>query len=319
MINLITGGTGFIGSHLARELHKRGEKVVLFDIKENCEIIKDIRDDISIVKGDLGSWPEVLHAVEEKKIDTIFHTGSLLSASAEANPIAGYSTNANGTFTLLEAARLFKVKKFIYTSTIASYGIDLPAVVDEYTIQRPRTMYGVTKVFSELLGEYYNLRFGIIFRALRLPSVIGPGRGEGGLSAYSTLMISEPALGRPYTIPVKEDTVMAIQYIKDAVEALIMLRDAKGKHLKRNTYNIAGFLPKAMDIVNSVRKYLPDAVIKCIPDEKTVEIVDSWARTIDETKAKEEWGWEPKYFLDETVEDFIRELQNRRDMYAPRV
>ena len=316
MVNLITGGTGFIGSHLALELHKRGEKVILFDVKEDCTIIKDIRDDISIIKGDLGSWPEVLHAVENNNVDTIFHTGSLLSASAEENPIAGHRVNANGTFTILEAARLFNVKKVIYTSTIASYGIDLPEFVDEYTIQRPRTMYGVTKVFSELLGEYYNVKFGIIFRALRLPSVIGPGRGEGGLSAYSTLMISEPALGRPYKVPVKEDTVMAIQYIKDAVQALIMLRDAKTEHLKRNTYNLAGFLPKAIDIVNSVRNYVPDAEIEFAPDEKTVKIVDSWARTIHETRAKEEWGWEPRYSLDETVNDFIRELQNRRDLYA---
>ena len=316
MVNLITGGTGFIGSHLALELHKRGEKVILFDVKEDCPIIKDIRDDISIIKGDLGSWPEVLHAVEGNKVDTIFHTGSLLSASAEENPIAGHKVNANGTFTILEAARLFNVKKVIYTSTIASYGIDLPEFVDEYTIQRPRTMYGVTKVFSELLGEYYNVKFGIIFRALRLPSVIGPGRGEGGLSAYSTLMISEPALGRPYTVPVKEDTVMAIQYIKDAVQALIMLRDAKAENLKRNTYNMAGFLPKAIDIVNSVKNYVPDAEIAFAPDKKTVEIVDSWARTIHETRAQEEWGWEPRYFLDETVKDFIRELQNRRDLYA---
>ena len=316
MVNLITGGTGFIGCHLALELHKRGEKVVLFDVKEESTIIKDIRDDISIIKGDLGSWPEVLHAVEKNKIDTIFHTGSLLSASAEANPIAGHNVNANGTFHILEAARLFKVKKVIYTSTIASYGIDLPEVVDEFTIQRPRTMYGVTKVYSELLGEYYNLKFGIIFRALRLPSVIGPGRGEGGLSAYSTLMISEPALGRPYTVPVKEDTVMAIQYIKDAVQALIMLRDAKAENLKRNTYNMTGFLPKAIDIVNSVKNYVPDAEITFAPDEKTVEIVDSWARTIHETRAKEEWGWEPRYFLDETVKDFIGELQNRKDLYA---
>ena len=315
MVNLITGGTGFIGCHLALELHKRGEKVVLFDVKEDSTIIKDIRDDISIIKGDLGSWPEVLHAVEKNKIDTIFHTGSLLSASAEANPIAGHNVNANGTFHILEAARLFKVKKVIYTSTIASYGIDLPEVVDEFTIQRPRTMYGVTKVYSELLGEYYNLKFGIIFRALRLPSVIGPGRGEGGLSAYSTLMISEPALGRPYTLPVKEDTVMAIQYIKDAVQALIMLRDAKEENLKRNTYNIAGFLPKAIDIVNSVRNCLPDAKIEFAPDKKTVEIVDSCARTIHETRAKEEWGWEARYFLDETVKDFIGELQNRKDLY----
>jgi len=316
MVNLITGGTGFIGSHLALELHKRGEKVILFDVKEDCTIIKDIRDDISIIKGDLGSWPEVLHAVENNTVDTIFHTGSLLSASAEENPIAGHRVNANGTFTILEAARLFNVKKVIYTSTIASYGIDLPEFVDEYTIQRPRTMYGVTKVFSELLGEYYNVKFGIIFRSLRLPSVIGPGRGEGGLSAYSTLMISEPALGRPYTVPVKEDTVMAIQYIKDAVQALIMLRDAKAENLKRNTYNMAGFLPKAIDIVNSVKNYVPDAEIVFAPDEKTVKIVDGWARTIHETRAKEEWGWEPRYFLDETVKDFVRELQKRKDLYA---
>ena len=121
----------------------------------------------------------------------------------------------------------------------------------------PISMYGVTKVFCERLGEYYHRKFGVDFRGVRLPAVIGPGRGGGGASAYSTLMISEPASGRPYEVFVEEDVRMPLLYIKDAVDCLIQLYEAKNSRLKRRMYCIAGFSPTAREIYDAVKKVLP--------------------------------------------------------------
>jgi threonine 3-dehydrogenase len=315
MAKLITGGIGFIGVYLAHALVRKGEEVILFDIVKSSPLIKDIQNRVKIVQGNLASWAEVLEVVEQYKIDGIYHTGALLSASAEEKPITAYEVNAGGTFNVLEAARLFKVKRVIYTSTIASYGLGLHTV-DEDTIQMPISMYGVTKVFAERLGEYYQRKFGVDFRAVRLPSIIGPGRGGGGASAYSTLVISEPALKRPYSVFVEEDVIMPILYIKDCVECLIRLYEADNARLKRRVYCIAGFSPTAREICDEVKRILPNADIKFKPDREMTEIVRSWPKYLKETKASEDWGWKTKYLLKETVEDFIKEVQSHPEIYG---
>jgi len=315
MPKLITGGMGFIGTYLAHALLAKGEEVVLFDVISNSPLIQDIKNKVKIVQGDLSSWAEVMEVVKQYKIDGIYHTGALLSASAEEKPITAYNVNAGGTFNVLEAARLFNIKRVVYTSTIASYGLGLNTV-DEDTIQMPISMYGVTKVFSERLGEYYHRKFGVDFRAVRLPSVIGPGRGGGGASAYSTLMISEPALKKPYKVYVEEDVIMPLLYIKDGVECLIRLYEADNARLKRRVYCIAGFSPTAKEIYVAVKKALPNANIKFKPDRELTEIVRSWPKYLRETKAFEDWGWKTKFHLKETVEDFIKEVQAHPEIYG---
>jgi nucleoside-diphosphate-sugar epimerase len=315
MAKLITGGMGFIGTYLAHALLAKGEEVVLFDVISNSPLIQDIKNKVKIVQGDLSSWAEVLEVVKQYKIDGIYHTGALLSASAEEKPITAYNVNAGGTFNILEAARLFNVKRVVYTSTIASYGLGLNTV-DEDTIQMPISMYGVTKVFCERLGEYYYRKFGVDFRAVRLPSVIGPGRGGGGASAYSTLMISEPALKKPYKVYVEEDVIMPLLYIKDGVDCLIRLYEADNANLKRRVYCIAGFSPTAKEIYAAVKKALPNADIQFKPDRELTEIVRSWPKYLEETKALEEWGWKTKFHLKETVEDFIKEVQAHPEIYG---
>jgi len=315
MAKLITGGMGFIGTYLAHALLQKGEEVVLFDIVGSSPLIKDIKDKVKIVQGNLSSWAEVLEVVKQYKVDGIYHTGALLSASAEEKPITAYEVNAGGTFNVLEAARLFGVKRVVYTSTIASYGLGLNTV-DEDTIQMPISMYGVTKVFCERLGEYYYRKFGVDFRAVRLPSVIGPGRGGGGASAYSTLMISEPALKKPYKVYVEEDVIMPLLYIKDGVDCLIRLYEADNARLKRRVYCIAGFSPTAKEIYAAVKKALPNADIQFKPDRELTEIVRSWPKYLEETKALEEWGWKTKFHLKETIEDFIKEVQAHPEIYG---
>src|SRR3989304_521840 len=315
MAKLITGGMGFIGVYLAHALVRKGEEVVLFDIVKSSPLIKDIESKVKIVQGNLASWAEALEVVKQDKIDGIYHTGALLSASAEEKPITAYEVNAGGTFNVLEAARLFNVKRVVYTSTIASYGLGLQTV-DEDTIQMPISMYGVTKVFSERLGEYYQRKFGVDFRAVRLPSIIGPGRGAGGASAYSTLVISEPALNRPYSVFVEEDVIMPILYIKDCVECLIRLYEADNARLKRRVYCIAGFSPTAKEICDEVKRVLPNATINFKPNREMTEIVRSWPKYLKETKASEDWGWKTKYLLKETVEDMVKEVQAHPEIYG---
>lgn len=316
MPKLITGGLGFIGTYLAKALLKEGEEVILFDIVRTSPLVRDIQDKVRIVQGDLSSWAEVLEVVKRFKIKGIYHTGALLSASAEEKPITAYHVNAGGTFNVLEAARLFEVEKVIFLSTIATYGPGIPETVNEDTIQMPISMYGVTKVFCERLGEYYHRKFGVDFRGVRLPAVIGPGRGAGGASAYSTLMISEPALGRPYEIFVEEDVRMPLLYIHDAVDCLIRLYKAANARLKRRMYCIAGFSPTARDIYEAVKRILPEADLRFKPDPMMTEIVRSWPRFMDETRAGEEWGWRTKFHLEESVRDFIRELKGHPEIYG---
>lgn len=316
MPKLITGGLGFIGTNLARALLKRGEEVVLFDVATKSPLIEDLKNNVTIVQGDLASWAEVMEVVKRYKIDGIFHTGALLSASAEERPITAYRVNAGGTFHILESAKLFDVERVIYLSTIATYGLGIPDTVNEETPQMPISMYGVTKVISERLGEYYHRKFGVDFRGVRFPSVIGPGRGPGGASVYSTLIIQNPALGRPYRCFVDEEARIPLLYIKDAVDSLIALYEADDKKLKRRVYNIGGFSPTARELADEVKRHLPQAIIEFQPIHEMAEVVHSWPKYMDESKAREEWGWQTKYFLKETVKDFIEEVQAHPEIYG---
>jgi len=311
---LVTGGTGFIGSHLARRLVKEGKDVILFDIAPNFRLIDDIRDDVQVVRGDLAVWADVVDSVKKCEVEDIFHLGAVLSAAAESSPMTAFGVNFLGTLNVLEAARILGVQKVLYSSSVASYGPGLPEPVAEGARQEPRTIYGISKVFSELLGLYYWRRYEIDFRAIRFPSVVGPGRGVGGASAYSTLIIQMAALKQPYEIDVDEDARMPILYCKDAVDALITLHDSADP--RSRIYNIAGVSPTALEIVEEVRRHIPDAPLKFAPQPEIVAIVDSWPATLDDKRARQELGWKLSYPLDRLVVDFINEMQDQKHLYT---
>ncbi|TET60398.1 NAD-dependent epimerase/dehydratase family protein, partial [Candidatus Aerophobetes bacterium] len=286
---LITGGTGFIGSHLARFLHKKGEKVTLFDIEPDLGLVDDIKCELGLVKGDLAFLPDVKSTVSSSKAQIIYHLGAFLSAKAEDRPMGGFRTNLVGTFNVLEAARLFDVEMVIFPSSIAAFGEGVSNPVPNEAYQRPTTMYGVAKVAGELLGEYYYTRFGVDFRCLRLPSVVGLGRGPGGASAYSSLMIEKPARGESCKVYVGQNSRMPVLYIKDVLRAFLGLQEARETDLERRVYNIGGISPTAGEIAESVRRYVKGARLEFHPDKRMQEIVDSWPEALDETRAREEW------------------------------
>ncbi|MGQ9543593.1 MAG: NAD-dependent epimerase/dehydratase family protein [Candidatus Bathyarchaeia archaeon] len=307
-MKLITGGTGFIGCELAKLLTNRGERVVLFDVMPNYEAVEPIKDKVTVVRGDLANWSEVFNAVKDFKVTSIFHLGGMLSLPSDANPWAAYRVNANGTMHVLEAARLFDVRKVIFTSSIAVYAgqVEKPIPINESTVQRPENMYGVTKLFCELLGCFYAKKFGLDFRAVRYPTVVGPGAKTKHMTQYLAWMIEYSLASKPFEVWVEEDTRVPCIYYKDAANALVMLHDAPLEKIRARVYTLAGISLTAKEFVEAVRKHIPSAQITFKPDPEVLKMMGKGFGLIDDSLARNEWGWRLKFDIDGMIEDFKR-------------
>lgn len=314
--NLITGGFGFIGFHLANMLLEKGEEVIIFDITTPPRLYRDIEQRVKIIRGDVSNWSHVLDAVRESGSDCIYHGGALLPPVTEQNPQAAYNINLNGTYNVLEAARMFDVKSVMFISTLATFGRNVPSIVPNDAAQHPVNMYGVTKVCSELLGIYYHQRFGVNFRGIRLPPILGMGRIDSAQSSFIYKSGQEAAMGRPYSIYVEPDTPIAILYVKDAALGLYDLRNATEERLSTRVYNLYGLTAKGQGIHDAILKVIPEAKIDFKPDAEQIELVYNLPEKLDDTVARRDWGWSPRYSLDDAVEDFINDIRSRSDIYG---
>jgi len=312
--NLITGGLGFLGSCLARQLVEKSEEVVVFDLAMGSKLIESIKDKLKFVRGDLTDETQVLAAVRDNDIDCIYHLAALVPPVSEQNLPTTFKVNVQGTIHVLEAARLLKVGSVILVSTLATYGLDVPHLTNEDVSQEPRNMYGTTKVCCERVGEQYHRKYGVNFRGVRFPPILGAGRKDSAHSAFSYLAIRESVLGRPYTIYVDKETRMPLIYIKDAVGSLISLKEANEGSLKRRIYNIHGFYLQAGELAQEVQKRIPQAQLDFSPDPTMLDVISNWP-TLDDTRARDEWGWRPKYELADSVEDFIAEVRANPSAY----
>jgi threonine 3-dehydrogenase len=304
---VVTGGSGFLGAHLARALVARGDTVTSLDVAPPPPILADVGG-VAHVRCDVGAWADLAHALKEARPALVFHVAGILSAAAEERPRAAWEANAIGTYDLLEAASLLGIERIVFTSTIATYGPGVARTVDESTPQRPTTLYGLTKVLGELLGEWAGTRYGLGFRAVRLPAIIGPGRGPGGASAYASLIVSRPAAGLPYAVPVPEGTRIPLISVDDAVRALLGLAEAAPARLRRRTYNVAGFSPTAGELAAAVSRALPEARLTFEPDAAISAIVATWPERMDDREAAADWGWAPADDLEATVTRFVASL-----------
>ncbi len=321
---LITGGTGFIGSGLARKLVERGEKdIVLFDIAPNLNRVADIKDKVKIVQGDLTVWPEVMNVVKDNKVEGIFHLGSMLSGACEVKPWSGYQTVVTGTMHVLEAARLLDVKRIVFSSTGATYGMGNLEVISDETLQRPISIYGAGKLFGEHLGRFYRRKFGLDFRCVRYFMVIGPGSGPyPSYAEHNCLMIENAALGKPYACRVREDQGIPLTYVKDNIRATEMLYYAPEEQIKTVCYNIIGVSPSrtAGELSQVIKKIIPDAEITFKIDTELADFFDTFfggMKAVDDSPARKEWGWEPLHTdFEKIVEDFIHEIKTRPQIWG---
>lgn len=318
---LITGGTGFIGAHIARLKLKEGEKdIAVFDINPSLKLLDDIADKVSLIKGDLGNFSHVLNAVKGCKPKTIFHVGGMLSVPSDADPAASFRSNAMGTFHVLESAKLLDVPQVIFTSTLATYGLDLEEgiPVNDYSLQRPQLFYGATKVFGELLGQFYRRKYGLDFRGVRLPSIVGPGVKTPGVVQYTSWMIEESLKGNPYTVYVLPETRTPVMYFKDAALSVIKLANAPRENIRMVNYLVAGVKPvaNAQELADIVKARIPGARIDFKPDMELQRILNKLLHPVDDSVAQNEWGWQAEYDQAKIVDDFMAEMKNNPERYA---
>jgi threonine 3-dehydrogenase len=303
---LITGGSGQVGAELTHMLVEKGENVVVFDISKSGRLI-DIENDIKFIRGDLSVWSGVFNAIQENGVTEVYHMGAMLTFESEANPWASFQTNVVGTYNVLEAARLFGVKKLMFTSSIGTFDASLVPELSDTVLQRPRDFYGVGKLYCEGLGRMYRRKFGLDFRAVRYPSVIGPGVLTPG--HWDTAMIQSALQNKTVQCSVNPDRGGPMLYYKDAARAAKMLLEAPSDSIKMINYNVGGITRVTpRDLEGAIKKHVPDLTISYVapnvPPPPLREI--NW----NDSNARSEWGWSP-IFADaqSLVSDFVNEMK----------
>jgi nucleoside-diphosphate-sugar epimerase len=309
---LVTGAFGQIGSELvpALQQHFGGEHVVLSDIRMAPRASAGGQAEPVFEHVDCTEPQQVLEAVRRHDIDTIYHLAALLSAVAEERPHLAWSINMGGLYNVLEAARQYRCRVF-FPSSIGAFGPSTPRDhTPQVTIQRPTTMYGVTKASGELLCDYYAARFGIDVRGLRLPGLISyvapPG---GGTTDYAVEIFYQALRYKHYRCFLGPETRLDMMYMPDATRAMIELMAADSAPLHhRNAYNITAMSITPEDLAAEIRKHIPDFIIDYQVDPVRQAIAESWPRSLDDSAAREDWGWAPRYDLASMTADMLARL-----------
>ena len=309
---LIIGSTGQIGSELTmklRGIYTNGNIVAGY-IK-GAEPKGVLAESGPSAEVDITSAEQIAQAVDKYQVDTIYNLAALLSAVAENKPQLAWKIGVGGLFNVLEVAREKHCAVFTPTS-IGSFGRNTPKDhTPQDTIQRPNTMYGVTKVSGELLSDYYAHRFGVDTRSVRFPGLISyvtpPG---GGTTDYAVDIYYSAVKGETFKCPIAAGTFMDMMYMPDALRAAIEIMEADASRLvHRNSFNIASMSFDPEMIYASIKKYIPDFKMQYEHDHLRQAIADSWPNSLDDSCARAEWDWKPEFDLDTMTRDMIEKLR----------
>lgn len=312
---LVIGATGQIGSELTMELRKRyGNKHVVAGYIQGAEPQGELRDSGPSEIVDVTDESAIEAVVKAYQIDTIYNLAALLSVVAESKPKLAWKIGIDGLWNVLEVARTHGCAVFT-PSSIGSFGPETPAVnTPQDTVQRPRTMYGVSKVTTELLSDYYYTKYGVDTRAVRFPGIISnvtpPG---GGTTDYAVDIYYAAVKGEEFVCPLGAGTYLDMMYMPDALDAAISLMEADpSKLVHRNAFNIASMSFAPETICAAIQKYLPDFKMRYEVDPLKQRIANSWPDSLDDSCARQEWGWKPVYDLDSMTKDMLEKLRAKR-------
>ncbi|MDO5718020.1 MAG: L-threonine 3-dehydrogenase [Tissierellia bacterium] len=307
---LITGSLGQIGTELALYFKKiyGASNILATDISDkNVDALEDIKyEPLDVTDG-----KRIHELVTNYKIDTIVNLAAILSATGEKIPQKTWEINMGGLVNVLDVALQEKCTVFT-PSSIAAFGESTPKDnTPQVTIQRPNTMYGVTKVAGENLCDYYNLRFGLDTRGVRYPGIISyktlPG---GGTTDYAVHIYFEALRNKKYKSFIAEGTKMDMMYMPDALKAVVDLIEADPSKLKnRNAFNITAMSFAPEDLEVAIKKHIPEFVLEYEVDPERQAIADSWPNSLDDSAAREEWGWSPDYDIDAMTEDMLKNIK----------
>ncbi len=312
---LVIGSAGQIGSELTLSLREiYGGENVIAGIRKTKPSEK-LAETGPVEVVDALERENFVSVVKKHNVDAIVNMAAILSATGEKNPMLAWDVNMNGLINVLEVAREFNMKQVLVPSSIAVFGPSTPADnTPQETVLKPTTMYGVTKVAGELLGDYYVKRYGLDVRGLRYPGIISnetlPG---GGTTDYAVAIYYEAVKNKKYTCFVREDTRLPMMYMPDCLKATIDLMQADFSQLKHHSdFNVGALSFSVGELAESIKKHIPEFEISYEPDYRQ-EIADSWPNSIDDSAAREEWGWKHEYDLDAMTSDMLKVIGEKHE------
>ncbi|MDG4477050.1 L-threonine 3-dehydrogenase [Desulfobacterales bacterium RS19-109] len=307
---LVTGATGQIGSELVPALRARYGAANVIAVGHKKNPASELRENGPYAALDIRERNALAELVERERIDTIYHLAALLSATAEADPQLAWEINMGGLLNVLEVARLAHCGVF-HPSSIGAFGPSTPRDhTPQVTIQRPNTMYGVTKVSGELLCDYYHHRYGLDTRGIRFPGLIShktqPG---GGTTDYAVEIFAAALSQKQYTCFLQQGTRLDMMYMPDAIRAAMEIMEAEPARLHhRNAYNLTAmsFAPETLGA--EIGLHIPGFTISYQPDPVRQAIADSWPNSLDDSAARADWDWRPRYGLREMTREMLGAL-----------
>ncbi len=308
---LVTGSYGQIGTELIGALRQKygGENVIATGRKKPPAVLKE---DGPYLQLDVMDTNQLHAMLVDQDIDIIIHNASLLSGTGEKNPQLAFHTNIVGAYNVLEATRILGLDQVMIPSSIAAFGPSTPKDnTPNDVIMRPTTAYGVSKVFIELWGEYYVKRYGLDFRSLRYPGIISsealPG---GGTTDYAVEIFYEALKNKRYTSFLDKGTYLPMMYMPDCIKCTIDLIEAPAENLVHRSFNITAMSFAPEEIAAEIKKHIPEFEISYEPDFRQ-QIAESWPKSIDDSAARDEWGWKPDYDLPAMVKDMLERLSKK--------
>ena len=311
---LVIGSTGQIGSELTMKIRKMcPEGNVVAGYIKGAEPKGILLESGPAAEADVCNGEQLLGIVKKYNIDTIYNLAALLSAVAEKKPQLAWHIQSDGLMTILEIARENNVAVFT-PSSIGSFGPETPHQdTPQDTIQRPRSMYGVTKVATELLSDYYHTKYGVDTRSVRFPGLISnvtlPG---GGTTDYAVEIYYAAVKGEEFVCPIAAGTFMDMMYMPDALKAAVDIMNADPSKLKhRNSFNIASMSFDPEILRKKIEEHIPGFRMRYEVDPVRQAIADSWPDKMDDSCAREEWGWTPSYDLETMTVDMIDALRKK--------
>lgn len=311
---LVIGSTGQIGSELTMKLRNMyPEGTVVAGYIKGSEPKGILLESGPAEEADVCNGPELENIVKKYNIDTIYNLAALLSAVAEKKPQLAWHIQIDGLMNILEIARNNNVAVFT-PSSIGSFGPETPHEnTPQDTIQRPRSMYGCTKVATELLSDYYHNKYGVDTRSVRFPGLISnvtlPG---GGTTDYAVEIYYAAVKGEEFICPIAAGTFMDMMYMPDALKAAVDIMNADPSKLKhRNSFNIASMSFDPEIIYHKIQEHIPGFKMRYEVDPVRQAIADSWPDKMDDSCAREEWGWQPSYDLETMTVDMIAALKKK--------
>jgi nucleoside-diphosphate-sugar epimerase len=311
---LVTGASGQVGSDLVPALRERyGADFVVAGTHSKL-LTNEVLESGPSTQVDITDGASLDHVLKEYEIDTLYHLGAVLSASSERSPQLAHQVNINGLYNVLEAARVNGVDRVIIPSSIAAFGPGTPPNnTPNDTIQRPTSLYGISKVYGELMGNYYYNKFGLDVRGVRLPGLVSwKTEPTGGTTDYAAEACYAAVQKGSYTCYLKPGTLLPMMYMPDAVFALIQLAEADVSALQHHAdfnLNAMSFAPE--DLAEAIKRHIPGFTMDYAIDSMRQAIADSWPNSLDDSAARAEWGWASRYDLETMVEDMQENLSRK--------